>query len=283
MLDSFHAIFRTLMQIAKPVLAVVDGSKIASTTGAVSITAGFKPPDTKADLDALELVVPDAELPDTFGSHIVNIAFGGGAGTDWAAGGAFAVSWLTHDVGFAPVGELRRSDDLEANARKDRQGLLEVWTGFGHQHHLQPLACRQIRVGDIVEHQSVARRGNHGAKPSAREFRNVKGLPHCSGCRHRQASHDAASICAEQRELDSRGNAAGILYLDERLATQGVCRNTAYFEAADPDVVHRFERGGDLCLRGQIAQQHTVGENVKRLGRRSLRDGGYCRIAADAY
>ena len=61
-------------QIQNKVHAYVDASKLESTNGKISVTAGFKPPDTDADMKANSLGTDGIEMPEAGGTHrILNV------------------------------------------------------------------------------------------------------------------------------------------------------------------------------------------------------------------
>ncbi|HET7094907.1 MAG TPA: hypothetical protein VFI22_15555, partial [Thermomicrobiales bacterium] len=85
-------------QVQNKVHAYIDASTVESTNGKISVTAGFKPPDTDADMKAIALGTNGIEMPEAAGSQIVNIAVGvAGSGT-FAGGGAFSLNWIRNDV-----------------------------------------------------------------------------------------------------------------------------------------------------------------------------------------
>ena len=85
-------------QVQNKVHAYVDAAEVHSTTGKISVSAGFRPPDTDADLKAIALGTGGIEMPEAAGSQIVNISVGvAGSGT-FAGGGAFSLNWIRNDV-----------------------------------------------------------------------------------------------------------------------------------------------------------------------------------------
>ncbi|EAR60225.1 type I secretion target repeat protein [Oceanospirillum sp. MED92] len=109
--------------VGNTIKAYVDGSTVNSSAGNVSVTAGFAPPTTAADLASLGVDTADLPSETDTSAQIINVTVAGAGANTFAAGAAISLNWLHNNVQAYISGgaDVDATGDIKVNARDDAE------------------------------------------------------------------------------------------------------------------------------------------------------------------